>query len=89
MSRPVTRYVTMGDNCMSECDCGISTGPHDPDCHSFDVCDEHYCDRHMREAEAEHAWLRGLPRHAVFDDAQAREEREQELRDAGRWVDLP
>lgn len=35
-------------------------------------------------AQAEHAYLRGQPRHAVFDDAQAHEERNQELRDAGR-----
>lgn len=77
--------------CKSECDCcpypDSETGGevHAPDCHSQVECDEgHYCDRHFEEASADHAYLRGLPRHAVFDDAQAREERDQELRDAGR-----
>jgi hypothetical protein len=75
-------------DCYSDCDC--DTLPHEPDCSSHVICYEGgYCDRHYLEAMKEHAWLRGLPRHAVFDDAQAREEREQELRDAGRWVDLP
>lgn len=36
------------------------------------------------QAMADHAYLRGMPRHAVFNDAQAIEERNQELRDAGR-----
>jgi len=81
--------------CHSDCDCGADDvgrpgAPHSVDCSSHVICDESgHCDRHFAEAMKEHAWLRGLPRHAVFDDAQAREEREQELRDAGRWVDLP
>lgn len=41
-------------------------------------------DRADAQAMADHAYLRGLPRHAVFNDAQAQEERDQELRDAGR-----
>jgi hypothetical protein len=36
--------------------------------------------RQMRE----HAYLRHVPRHAVFNDAEAQEERDQELRDSGR-----
>lgn len=36
------------------------------------------------EAVAEHAYLRGQPRHAVFNDQAAIDERNQELRDAGR-----
>lgn len=77
------------NTCQSQCDCD---GPdellgidHSPDCHSRTECDgDHTCDKHMAEAEAEHAYLRHLPRHAVFNDAQAQEERDQELRDAGR-----
>lgn len=42
------------------------------------------CDPCFDEAAAEHAYLRGQPRHAVFNDAQAVEERNQELRDCGR-----
>ncbi len=44
----------------------------------------HPCEACFDEAAADHAYLRGMPRHAVFDDAEAREERDQELRDAGR-----
>jgi hypothetical protein len=48
-------------------------------------CDEgRYCDRHFAEAMAEHAYLRGVPRHAVFNDEEAQEERNQALIDAGR-----
>lgn len=42
------------------------------------------CDACFDEAVAEHSYLRGAPRHAVFNDAQAIDERNQELRDAGR-----
>lgn len=72
--------------CESECDCGAPGGrPHEPDCHSFDNCDErHSCDKHTAEAMADHAYLRGAPRHTVFNDQQAKDERDQELRDAGR-----
>jgi hypothetical protein len=75
--------------CQSECDCGNPStkeyGPHDPDCHWYEKCDEgRYCDKHMAEAEAAHAYLRGQPRHSVFNDAEAAEERNQELIDAGR-----
>jgi hypothetical protein len=77
-------------NCESKCDCGNPSvkyyGPHDPDCHSLDVCceDGRMCDKHMAEAEADHAYLKHVPRHQVFNDAQAVEERNQELRDCGR-----
>lgn len=48
-------------------------------------CDEgRYCDAHFQQALAEHAYLRNVPRHQVFGDAQAQEERDQELIDAGR-----
>lgn len=74
--------------CESECDCGRPNpayGPHDPDCHSFDHCGEtRTCDKHAAEAMADHAYLRGAPRHTVFNDQQAKDERDQELRDAGR-----
>lgn len=76
-------------HCVSQCDCD---GPdellgidHAPDCHSRTECDgDHSCDKHMAEAEADYAYLRGTPRHTVFNDAEAVEERNQELRDAGR-----
>jgi hypothetical protein len=72
--------------CNSECDCGAPGGyPHEPDCHSYQECDEgRYCDKHLAEAEAEHAYLRHVPRHMVINDEQSREEYAQELRDAGR-----
>jgi hypothetical protein len=48
-------------------------------------CDEgRMCDTHFQQALAEHAYLRHVPRHQVFGDAQAQEERDQELIDAGR-----
>ncbi len=77
--------------CHSECDCGNPSvkyhGPHDPDCHFYDVCDEgRYCDRHLAEAEAEHAYLRHVPRYMVIDDEQSRQELAEGLRDARRWV---
>jgi hypothetical protein len=73
-------------NCSSECDCGAPGGyPHDPDCHSYRKCEDGgYCDKHYAEAEAEFAYLRNVPRHQVYDDQQAKDERNQELRDAGR-----
>jgi hypothetical protein len=76
----------MATNCESECDCGAPGGyPHEPDCHSYDVCDEgHMCDLHEAQAMAEHAYLRGVPRYAVIEDAQGKEEFNQQLRDAGR-----
>lgn len=42
------------------------------------------CDPCFDAAAREHAYLRHVPRHTVFNDAQAIEERNQELRDAGR-----
>lgn len=42
------------------------------------------CESCQTEAVADHAYLRGQPRHAVFNDQQAIDERNQELRDAGR-----
>lgn len=42
------------------------------------------CESCQADAMADHAYLRGLPRHAVFNDQQATDERNQELRDAGR-----
>ena len=67
-------------DCHSECDCGWpgpDYGPHDPDCHSYDVCDEgRWCDKHWKEAEAE---MR------VLYDREKREETDrQDIRDAGR-----
>lgn len=83
-------------NCESKCDCGNPSvayyGPHDPDCHSLDLCDEgRMCDKHRAEAEADHAYLKHVPRHMVIDDEEADEERNQELRDSGRehLIDLP
>lgn len=46
--------------------------------------DGEYCDFHFQAAVREMAYLMRVPRHAVMDDAQAREERDQELRNAGR-----
>ncbi len=76
-------------DCHSECDCGWpgpDYGPgHEPDCHVWYVCDEgRWCDKHFEEEMKAHLYLKGLPRHMVYDDAEAREERNQELRDAGR-----
>lgn len=42
------------------------------------------CDACQIEAEQAYTYLKYLPRHAVFGDAQAQEERDRELRDAGR-----
>lgn len=79
----------MNDRCHSECDCGWpgpDYGPHDPDCHSLDLCDEgRWCDKHHEEAMKDHEYLRDIPRYAVFlNDPDAKEEFNQELRDAGR-----
>ena len=73
-------------NCASACDCGqLKSGPHDPDCAMYLRCNEgHMCDKHAAEAEADHAYLKHIPRHQVIDDEQSREEYAQELRDAGR-----
>lgn len=77
-------------SCHSECDCdgvdellGID---HAPDCHSRTECDgDHTCDKHHEEAMKEHEYLRDIPRYAVFlEDPEAKEEFNQELRDAGR-----
>lgn len=75
-------------NCASECDCNAPGGyPHEPDCHYNEYCDEgRMCDAHRAEAMAEHAYLRNTPRFEVYGDAQAEQERNQELRDAGRLV---
>jgi hypothetical protein len=72
--------------CASECDCGAPGGyPHEPDCHWWWKCDEgQMCDKHTAEAIREHSWLRNLPRFQVYGDAQATEEFNQQLRDAGR-----
>lgn len=42
------------------------------------------CDVCFDEAAAEHSYLRNVPRHAVFNDQAAIDERNQELRDSGR-----
>jgi hypothetical protein len=42
------------------------------------------CDACWERTRAEHAYLRNVPRFEVYGDAQAEQEREQELRDAGR-----
>lgn len=77
-------------DCKSECDCA---GPdellgigHELDCHSRAICDEgRWCDKHHEEAMKEHEYLRDIPRYAVFlNDPDAKEEFNQELRDAGR-----
>jgi hypothetical protein len=75
--------------CHSKCDCDYDPDPerggHQPDCRSQIECDEHgYCDKHYAEAEAQHAYLKDVPRHMVINDEQSREELERELRDAGR-----
>lgn len=71
--------------CESECDCGSPVGPHEPDCHWWQKCnDGFWCDKHHAEALAEHAYLRDIPRYAVINDAESRAEFNQELRDAGR-----
>lgn len=72
--------------CRSQCDCD---GPdellgidHAPDCHSRIECDgDHTCDKHMAEAEADHAYLRHVPKYAVMPEDEAWR---QELVDAGR-----
>ena len=46
--------------------------------------DGEYCDFHFQAAVKEFAYLINVPRHAVMDDERAREERNQELKDAGR-----
>lgn len=52
------------------------------------TCDEEgerpMCDACWERTRAEHAYLRNVPRFEVYGDAQAEQEREQELRDAGR-----
>lgn len=46
-------------------------------------CDEGlYCERHYREAAAEHAWMAGQPKSVVTGELD--EEQKQDLRDAGR-----
>ena len=42
------------------------------------------CESCLIEEWEEWAYLKGLPRYAVIDDEQSREELNQELRDAGR-----
>lgn len=79
----------MMNDCHSECDCGWpgpDYGPHDPDCHQWQKCDEgRWCDKHHAEALAEHAYLRDIPRYAVFlNDPEAKAQFNQDLRDAGR-----
>lgn len=74
-------------DCESECDCDAPAGhPHADDCHYNEFCDEgRWCDKHHAEAMKEHEYLRDIPRYAVFlNDPEAREEFNQELRDAGR-----
>jgi len=74
------------NKCQSDCDCGAPDGtPHEPDCHSFHVCEDgRYCDSCYRAAVREFAYLQHVPRYAVMDDDLAREELNAELRDAGR-----
>jgi hypothetical protein len=49
------------------------------------TCDgERYCDDCWQRERAEHAYLRNVPRFQVYGDAQAVEEFNQQLRDAGR-----
>lgn len=72
-------------DCESKCDCGNPSvayyGPHDPDCHSLDLCDEgRYCDKNRAEAEADHAYLKGTP---------SPEQYRQDMIDAGRGHLLP
>lgn len=72
--------------CHSACTCGWpgpAYGPHDPDCRALRGCDERYCDRHMAEAEAEHAYLRGKKRYEVTGDT-SDPEYIADMRDAGR-----
>lgn len=79
-------------HCKSECDCYPHTDPetggciHESDCHSQVECDEgRWCDKHHEEAMKDHEYLRDIPRYAVFlNDPDAKEEFNQELRDAGR-----
>lgn len=71
--------------CYSECDCDCSWNPlsHTPDCASHRVCDEgRYCDKHMAEQEAAHAYLRHVPLGAVT--GRLSDQDKQDLRDAGR-----
>lgn len=73
--------------CESACDCCNPSvkfhGPHDPDCHFYDHCDEgRYCDKHLAEAEAEHAWMRGIPKSVVTGVLS--DEDKQDIIDAGR-----
>lgn len=74
--------------CQSECDCIVTAvgGEHETDCHSKTICDEgRWCDKHHEEAMKEHEYLRDIPRYAIFlNDPDAKEEFNQELRDAGR-----
>ena len=42
------------------------------------------CDSCFDEAAKDYEYLRGAPRHSVFNDALAIEERNQDLRDSGR-----
>lgn len=55
-------------------------------CDPESPCDDEgrLCEVHLHERMAEFSYLRGMLRHQVIDDAQSREERDQELRDAGR-----
>jgi hypothetical protein len=44
------------------------------------------CDSCADERAKEFSYLKGLPRYAVFDDEQARDELNNELKDAGRYI---
>lgn len=77
--------------CKSDCDCYPFVDPetggevHESDCHSRVECDDgRWCDRHFQEELTEHLPLKGVSRHQIFNDQQAIDERNQELRDAGR-----
>jgi hypothetical protein len=49
------------------------------------TCDEgRYCDECFQQALKEYAYLKRVPRHQVYNDQQAKDEFNQELRDAGR-----
>lgn len=45
-------------------------------------CDEHYCDKHQEEAEAEYRWMRNVSIGAITGVMSSKDE--QDMRDAGR-----
>jgi hypothetical protein len=75
-------------NCESKCDCGNPSvkyyGPHDPDCHSLDVCceDGRMCDKHIADKAAAHAVM--WRNCGGSTDARTQDQMRQDLIDAGR-----